>query len=140
LCYADLLGSLSPQVSPYIKVEATISEEGIIPLKPTLDDLSKAEESLRVAEADINEMSAFNKGNYNRAMSDLYLWRRDYHRAIQAAKLAKEQYTTLEHLDDLVSYMEARLSLLTKLAMQQTDAEEDLEIILDECSLTDDTC
>jgi len=139
LCVMQISKAVYHLKSVYIsKLKPPISEEDIYRLQPTLDDLSKAEESLRVAETDIDEMSAFNKGNYNRAMSDLYLWRRDYQKAIQSAKLAKQQYA-LEHLDNLVSYVEARLSLLTKLAMQQTDAEEDLERVLDECSLTSDT-
>lgn len=51
--------------------------------------------------------------------------------------MSKQQYT-LEHLDSLVSYIEARLSLLTKLAKQQTDAELELEKTLEKCLLTDD--
>ena len=139
LCVMQISKAVYHLKSVYIsKLKPPISEEDIYRLQPTPDDLSKAEESLRVAETDIDEMSAFNKGNYNRARSDLYLWRRDYQKAIQSAKLAKQQYA-VEHLDNLVSYVEARLSLLTKLAMQQTDAEEDLERVLDECSLTSDT-
>ena len=114
------------------KLKPPISEEDIYPLQPTLDDLSKAEESLRIAETDIDEMSAFNKGNYHRALSDLCLWRRDYQKAIQYAKQAKQQYAH-EQIDSLVSYVEARLSFLTKQAKQQTDAEVDLERLLDEC-------
>ena len=138
LCVMQISKAVYHLKSVYIsKLKPPISQDNLFQLQPTLDDLSKAEESLRVAEIDIHEMNPFTKGNYYRAMSDLHLWRKDYQEAIQYAESAKQQYT-LEHLDSLVSYIEARLSLLTKLAKQQTEAELELEKTLEKCLLTDD--
>ena len=141
LCVMQISKAVYHLKSVYIsKLKPPISEDDLFQLQPTLDDLSKAAESLRVAEVDIHEMNPFTKGNYYRAMSDLHLWRKDYQKATQYAELAKQQYT-LEHLDSLVSYIEAHLPLLTKLAKQQTDAELELEKMLEDCLLTDEeTC
>ena len=84
------------------KLKPPISEDDLFQLQPTLDDLSKAEESLRVAEVDIHEMNPFTKGNYYRAMSDLHLWWKDYQKATQYANLAEQEYT-LEHLNYLTA-------------------------------------
>ena len=75
LCVVHISKAVYHLKSVYIsKLKPPISEDDLFQLQPTLDDLSKAEESLRVTEVDIHEMNPFTKGNYYRAMSDLHLW------------------------------------------------------------------
>ena len=94
---------------------------------PSEEDLKKAESCLNVAclhETKLPEQANNYKGNYYLALSDLYLWKDEYPKAMEHAELAKELFMRQANVTLLsINRPEERLKLLMR------NLQKDEEII-----------
>ena len=92
--------------------------------RPREDDLKKAELCLKNAplhEKKLPDQANNYKGNYYLTLSDLHLWKKEYPKAMEYAKQAKEFFTCGPKVNLYIERAEKRLKLLKE---KQQEEEE----------------